>query len=48
MKIDLDVFANVHKVRSVYIQYSAKSAKDVANNKLKVNDKLIGITVRLE
>lgn len=32
----------------VYIQYSAKSAKDVANNKLKVNDKLIGITVRLE
>lgn len=31
-----------------FIQYSAKSAKDVANNKLKVNDKLIGITVRLE
>lgn len=31
-----------------FIQYSAKNAKDVANNKLKVNDKLIGITVRLE
>lgn len=31
-----------------FIQYSEKSAKDVANNKMKVNDKLIGITVRLE
>lgn len=31
-----------------FVQYIAKSAKDVANNKLKVNDKIIGITVRLE